>query len=181
MATAARILRCICWLPYPPVSRVPAKAAPLAANSGRRDDRPLPAGHIRLSSRYGEAIANSMQKGQRHMTPYWLTFARTGRRVAELMVALRELTVRVQLQHALSHTQNAIGQRVPNWSTYARPWCERRRAYTLQTVAGAAAFGFRRPSTVCVGLTAWWRGSSWLTGRSTLRCGWYQRHGRRVY
>ena len=54
------------------------------------------------------------------------------------MVALRRLTTRVQLQHALSHTQNDIGQRVPNWSTYARPWCERRRAYMLQTVAGAA-------------------------------------------
>ena len=54
------------------------------------------------------------------------------------MVALRELTVRVQLQHALSHTQNAIGQRVPNWTTYANPWTKRERRYTLQTVAGAA-------------------------------------------
>ena len=54
------------------------------------------------------------------------------------MVALRRLTTRVQVQHALTFTQNAIGQRVPTWTTYARPWCERRRAYTLQTVAGAA-------------------------------------------
>ena len=54
------------------------------------------------------------------------------------MVALRLLKTRVQLQHALTFTRNEIGQRVPNWTTYARPWCERRRAYTLQTVAGAA-------------------------------------------
>ena len=53
------------------------------------------------------------------------------------MVALRLLKTRVQLQHALTFTQNAIGQRVPTWTTHARPWCERRRAYTLQTVAGA--------------------------------------------
>ena len=44
------------------------------------------------------------------------------------VVALRSLKTRVQLQHALSFTQNAIGQRVPTWTTYARPWCERRRA-----------------------------------------------------
>ena len=54
------------------------------------------------------------------------------------MVALRLLKTRVQLQHALTFTQNAIGQRVPNWTTYASPWTKRERRYTLQTVAGAA-------------------------------------------
>ena len=54
------------------------------------------------------------------------------------MVALRLLKTRVQLQHALTFTRNEIGQRVPNWTTYASPWTKRERRYTLQTVAGAA-------------------------------------------
>ena len=73
------------------------------------------------------------------------------------MVALRLLKTRVQLQHALTFSVNDIGLRVPDWTTYARPWCERSRGFTTLTVNGVATriqatvYRMRREPTVAAG------------------------------